>query len=114
MRCEVGTYGVEPYRGEQLQWTNGEARLSFLDSPSSTARYVRIALWEINMVDRVSVVVNGVVLLDRVAPWQGSWVGHIPPATVVKNDIVISSPTAQPVGDRRTLGVAIRAVEVMK
>ena len=79
-----GLYGVEPYRGEQLQWTNGEARLSFLDSPSSTARYVRIALWEINMVDRVSVVVNGVVLLDRVAPWQGSWVGHIPPATVVK------------------------------
>ena len=80
-----GLYGVEPYRGEQLQWTNGEARLSFLDSPEAaqpgtSELHFGKSIWS----TQFSVVVNGVVLLDRVAPWQGSWVGHIPPATVVK------------------------------
>jgi len=106
----TGLHAPEPYRGERLRWTDGDARMTIPIDPAFPVRRIRLELWGVRQPgEHLRLTVDGRTIQDGALP-DGDLAFDLPlaPSPVASMVIRIQSESFTPPGDPRRLGLALR------
>jgi hypothetical protein len=112
---EEGFHHRETFSGQFLRWTRGRAEMIVPLRRGTRLRQLKVDLWGPHPPDtNLNISFNNRVLIDTIipsGPWSGSFPLSVTPPTA---KIVVRSSTFKPKNDRRTLGVAIKRIALVR
>ncbi len=111
----VGFHAAETYQGSPLRWTDGQAALIVPAAVGDRPLSLDIALWPVRLPQTpLTIRIDGVTRFEGLLP-DGAWQAHYDlPRSGRAVRIEILSPSFQPTGDPRRLGVAIARLVVSR